>query len=110
VASGYRASKVIGSTVYNESRDAIGTIDDLIESPKDKVSLGLRTHVPGMRGGADSFTADRLAPLAVERLRTRGHEAGVAPWRQFLKTFATPLPRGKEVECAEAMPSQCAGH
>ncbi|MCC8405293.1 PRC-barrel domain-containing protein [Paraburkholderia sp. MMS20-SJTN17] len=54
VASGYRASKVIGSTVYNESRDAIGTIDDLIVSPKDKVTyailsvggfLGLGTHL-----------------------------------------------------------------
>lgn len=54
VASGYRASKVIGSTVYNESRDAIGTIDDLIVSPKDNVTyailsvggfLGLGTHL-----------------------------------------------------------------
>ena len=54
VATGYRASKVIGSTVYNESRDAIGTIDDLIVSPKDNVTyailsvggfLGLGTHL-----------------------------------------------------------------
>lgn len=54
VASGFRASKVIGSTVYNESRDAIGTIDDLIVSPKDNVTyailsvggfLGLGTHL-----------------------------------------------------------------
>jgi PRC-barrel domain len=54
VASGYRASKVIGSPVYNESRDAIGTIDDLIVSPKDNVTyailsvggfLGLGTHL-----------------------------------------------------------------
>jgi hypothetical protein len=54
VATGYRASKVIGSTVYNEGRDAIGTIDDLIVSPKDNVTyailsvggfLGLGTHL-----------------------------------------------------------------
>ncbi|WP_168787705.1 PRC-barrel domain-containing protein [Paraburkholderia aromaticivorans] len=54
VASGYRASKVIGATVYNESRDAIGTVDDLIVSPKDNVTyailsvggfLGLGTHL-----------------------------------------------------------------
>ncbi|WNC95545.1 PRC-barrel domain-containing protein (plasmid) [Paraburkholderia sp. FT54] len=54
VASGYWASKVIGSPVYNESRDAIGTINDLIVSPKDNVTYailsvggfpGLGTHL-----------------------------------------------------------------
>lgn len=54
VPSSYPASIVIGSTVYNESRDAIGTIDDLIASPKDNVTyailsvggfLGLGTHL-----------------------------------------------------------------
>jgi hypothetical protein len=34
LASGYRASKIIGSTVYNESRDTIGTIDDLVVNPQ----------------------------------------------------------------------------
>jgi hypothetical protein len=53
-ASGYRASRVIGSTVYNEIRDTIGTIDDLVVSPGDSVTyailsvggfLGLGTHL-----------------------------------------------------------------
>ena len=30
VDAGYRASKVIGSTVYNETNDSIGTIDDIL--------------------------------------------------------------------------------
>ncbi|MBT2792733.1 PRC-barrel domain-containing protein [Paraburkholderia strydomiana] len=61
LASGYRASKVIGSTVYNESRDAIGTIDDLVVSPKDNVTyailsvggfLGLGTHLVAVPFGS----------------------------------------------------------
>lgn len=54
LASGYRASKIIGSTVYNETRDTVGTIDDLVVNPKDSVTyailsvggfLGLGTHL-----------------------------------------------------------------
>ncbi|WP_175914425.1 PRC-barrel domain-containing protein [Burkholderia metallica] len=54
LAFGYRASKIIGSTVYNESRDTVGTIDDLVVNPKDSVTyailsvggfLGLGTHL-----------------------------------------------------------------
>ncbi|WP_408293584.1 PRC-barrel domain-containing protein [Paraburkholderia sp. RL17-373-BIF-A] len=54
LASGYRASKVVGATVYNENRDKIGTIDDLIVNPKDSTTyvvlsvggfLGLGTHL-----------------------------------------------------------------
>jgi hypothetical protein len=73
VASGYRASKVIGSTVYNESRDAIRTIDDLIASPKDNVTyailsvggfLGLGTHLIAV-----SFTSPQVAD---EQMRLPG--------------------------------------
>lgn len=34
--AGYRASKVIGSTVYNDTNDNIGKIDDLLISPDGK--------------------------------------------------------------------------
>jgi hypothetical protein len=33
LATGYRTSKVVGSTVYNESNQTVGTIDDLIVTP-----------------------------------------------------------------------------
>jgi len=61
LASGYRASKVIGSTVYNESRDTIGTIDDLVVSPGDSATyailsvggfLGLGTHLVAVPFGS----------------------------------------------------------
>jgi len=61
LASGYRASRIIGSTVYNESRDTIGTIDDLVVSPKDSAMyailsvggfLGLGTHLVAVHFGS----------------------------------------------------------
>lgn len=36
LAGGYRASKVIGSSVANDSNETIGTIDDLLVSPNGK--------------------------------------------------------------------------
>ncbi|WP_166656400.1 PRC-barrel domain-containing protein [Paraburkholderia sp. BL10I2N1] len=37
----YRASKIIGATVYNEDKDAIGTIDDLIINSKDGAAYAI---------------------------------------------------------------------
>src|ERR1700737_1194065 len=37
LATAYRASKINGATVYNRNKDKIGTIDDLIVSPTDRV-------------------------------------------------------------------------
>jgi hypothetical protein len=37
VATGYRTSKVVGSTVVNEANETVGTIDDLIVTPSEKV-------------------------------------------------------------------------
>ena len=36
VATGYRTSKVVGSTVVNEANETVGTIDDLIVTPSEK--------------------------------------------------------------------------
>jgi hypothetical protein len=33
LATGYRTSKIVGSTVVNESNETVGTIDDLIVTP-----------------------------------------------------------------------------
>jgi PRC-barrel domain len=61
LASGYRASKVIGSTVYNDDRDTTRTIDDLVASPKDGVTyamlsvggfLSLGTHLVAVLFGS----------------------------------------------------------
>ncbi len=41
VATGYRTSKVVGSTVVNEANETIGTIDDLIVTPSEKVPFAV---------------------------------------------------------------------
>src|SRR5580658_3807545 len=37
LATGYRTSKVVGSTVVNQANVSVGTIDDLIVTPNEKV-------------------------------------------------------------------------
>ena len=37
LATGYRTSKMVGSTVVNQANETVGTIDDLIVTPTDKV-------------------------------------------------------------------------
>nr|WP_042303599.1 PRC-barrel domain-containing protein [Paraburkholderia kururiensis] len=41
LASGYRASKMLGAAVYDDDKQKIGTIDDLIVSPKDSVTYAI---------------------------------------------------------------------
>ena len=41
VASGYRASKLIGSDIHNEKDEMIGKVDDLIIAGDGKVSLAV---------------------------------------------------------------------
>ena len=41
LTTGYRTSKVVGSKVVNEANEAVGTIDDLIVTPNDKVPFAV---------------------------------------------------------------------
>jgi sporulation protein YlmC with PRC-barrel domain len=41
LGTGHRASKVISSTVFNESNESVGKIDDLIVTPSDNVSYAV---------------------------------------------------------------------
>lgn len=41
LATGYRTSKVVGSSVVNEVNETVGTIDDLIVTPGDKVPFAV---------------------------------------------------------------------
>jgi PRC-barrel domain len=61
LATGYRASRINGSPVYNRSNDKIGTIDDLIVSPTDRIPyvilsvggfLGMGTHLVAIPFGS----------------------------------------------------------
>ncbi len=41
LATGYRTSKVVGATVRNEANESVGTIDDLIVTPNEKVPFAV---------------------------------------------------------------------
>jgi hypothetical protein len=41
LATGYRTSKVVGSTVVNEANETVGTVDDLIVTPTEKVPFAV---------------------------------------------------------------------
>ena len=41
VALGYRASKLLGATVYNDKNEKIGKVGDLIVKPDDKLSFAI---------------------------------------------------------------------
>lgn len=41
LATGYRTSKVVGSAVFSETNETVGTIDDLIVTPGDKVPFAV---------------------------------------------------------------------
>jgi sporulation protein YlmC with PRC-barrel domain len=41
LATGYRTSKMVGSTVVNQANETVGTIDDLIVTPTDKVPFAV---------------------------------------------------------------------
>jgi sporulation protein YlmC with PRC-barrel domain len=56
VASGMRAEKVIGSTVYNQADESIGSIDDLIIEPNDRVVYAI-VSVGGFLGVGDRLVA-----------------------------------------------------
>jgi uncharacterized protein YrrD len=41
LAAGFRTSKVVGSTVVNESEETVGTVDDLIIVPQGNVPVAV---------------------------------------------------------------------
>ena len=54
LATGYRTSKVVGSTVVNETNETVGTIDDLIVTPGDKIPFAVLS-VGGFLGMGTKF-------------------------------------------------------
>jgi sporulation protein YlmC with PRC-barrel domain len=62
VAAGMRADKVIGAQVYNSANESIGTIDDLIIEPNDRVVYAI-VSVGGFLG-----VGDRLVAVPFERV------------------------------------------
>ena len=62
--AGYRASKVIGSTVINDSNETIGKVDDLLVSPDGKQPFAVLS-VGGFLGMGSHYVVVPYANLKV---------------------------------------------
>jgi sporulation protein YlmC with PRC-barrel domain len=65
VASGYRASKLNGASVYNRNNDDLGTVDDLIVAPGDHSAYAILS-VGGLLGMGKHLIAVPFADLQIE--------------------------------------------
>ena len=68
VATGYRTSKVVGSTVVNESNETVGTIDDLIVTPNERVPFAVLS-VGGFLGMGMKYVVVPYSALQVRNKR-----------------------------------------
>jgi len=68
LATGYRTSKVVGSTVYNEANQTVGTIDDLIVTPKETVPFAVLS-VGGFLGMGTKYVVVPFNSLEVRDKR-----------------------------------------
>jgi hypothetical protein len=64
LATGYRASKVVGSTVVNEADQSVGTINDLIITPTEKVPFAVLS-VGGFLGIGTKYVVVPYSSLQV---------------------------------------------
>jgi sporulation protein YlmC with PRC-barrel domain len=65
LATGYRASKVVGSTVVNEANETVGTIDDLIITPTANVPFAVLS-VGGFLGIGTKYVVVPFSSLQVK--------------------------------------------
>ena len=66
ISTGYRASKVIGSSVVNEAGDTVGKVDEIIVGPDGKAPFVVLS-VGGFLG-----MGDKLVALPYEQMKTDG--------------------------------------
>jgi sporulation protein YlmC with PRC-barrel domain len=64
LATGYRTSKVVGSTVVNEANETVGTIDDLIVTPSEKVPFAVLS-VGGFLGMGTKYVVVPFSSIKV---------------------------------------------
>ena len=64
LTTGYRTSKVVGSTVVNEANETVGTIDDLIVTPSEKVPFAVLS-VGGFLGMGTKYVVVPYSALQV---------------------------------------------
>jgi PRC-barrel domain len=64
LTTGYRTSKVVGSSVVNEANETVGTIDDLIVTPSEKVPFAVLS-VGGFLGMGTKYVVVPYSSLTV---------------------------------------------
>jgi hypothetical protein len=69
VATGYRVSKVLGSTVVNDANETVGTIDDLIVTPGEKVPFAVLS-VGGFLGMGTKYV---VVPYSALQVKNKDH-------------------------------------
>ena len=91
LATGYRTSKVVGSTVVNEANEVVGTIDDLIVTPGDKVPFAVLS-VGGFLGMGTKYVAVPYNSLEVrdKKMFLSGRKITMPP-QVFLGAAANPF-------------------
>ena len=62
VSSGWRATKIIGATIFNEAEEKVGTIDDLIVSRTDRIPYAI-VSVGGFLGVGNKLVAVPMGNL-----------------------------------------------
>ena len=65
LSTGYRPSKVVGSTIVNEANETVGTIDDLIVTPNEKVPFAVLS-VGGFLGMGTKYIVVPYGSLQVK--------------------------------------------
>jgi len=65
LATGYRASKLVGSTVVNEANETVGTIDDLIVTSSEKVPFAVLS-VGGFLGVGSKYVVVPFSSIQVK--------------------------------------------
>jgi PRC-barrel domain len=86
IATGYRTSKVVGSSVVNEANETVGTIDDLIVVPNEKVPFAVLS-VGGFLGMGTTYVVvpfdalDLNEKRALLRGATKDSLKGLPPFK-----------------------------
>jgi|HubBroStandDraft_6_1064221.scaffolds.fasta_scaffold632939_2 hypothetical protein len=65
IATGYRTSKMVGSTIVDDANEDVGTIDDLIVTPGEKVPFAVLS-VGGFLGVGSKYVVVPFSALQVK--------------------------------------------
>lgn len=68
IATGWRSSKVVGSSVVNDSNEAVGKVDDLIVMPNDKAPYAVLS-VGGFLGMGSKYVVVPFSSFVIRDKR-----------------------------------------